>query len=129
MPEQAEVLLHDRDLHVRIEGRGEVEEIAADRDEIVSLRLGEKPVELLQRIMQIGDEEEAHGTGPHEGGTDCPFPRAACFPEMPQSIVRNSPADMSACISMAQASVSSDDAADFRKASDASVSSASGGRP
>jgi hypothetical protein len=50
----------NRDLHIRIERRGEVEEITADHGEVVLAGVGQQSIELLERIVQIGNEEKAH---------------------------------------------------------------------
>ena len=53
-----EVLEHDRDLRVGLDDRRDVEVVAGDDDEVVVARDRHDPVELLQRVVQIGDDED-----------------------------------------------------------------------
>ncbi len=50
-----------RDLRAEIDDRPDIERIAGKDDEIELRRGAQQPVELRQRIMQIGDDETAHG--------------------------------------------------------------------
>src|SRR6185369_13535898 len=66
--QQPEILFHDRDLHIGVEWGAEVQEIAPDCGRVVFMRVRQEPVELLERIVQVGNEEEAHsGNGPRLG--------------------------------------------------------------
>ena len=61
MPDkQREIFLHHHDLGAEIDDRADVERIAGKDHEIELRRGREQPVELRQRIMQIGDDEAAH---------------------------------------------------------------------
>ncbi len=58
--QEGEVFFHHADLRVDVERGGEVEEVAADDDEIAAAGMGDDPVVLLEREMEIGEEEEFH---------------------------------------------------------------------
>jgi CRP/FNR family cyclic AMP-dependent transcriptional regulator len=61
LPEQAQIFLDDRDLHIGIEGRTEIEQITPDRRHIEFGHMGQQPVELFEGIVQISNEEQPHG--------------------------------------------------------------------
>ena len=56
-----EVLEHHRDLRVGLDDRRDVEVVAGQDDEVVVGRDRRDPVELLQRVVQVGDQQDAHG--------------------------------------------------------------------
>ena len=60
LSEQPEVFFDDRDLHIRIERGAEIEQVTADGGHVEPSRLIEQPVELFQRVMQVGDKKQAH---------------------------------------------------------------------
>ena len=49
------------DLHIEIERRAEVQQIAANDDEFILPGALQQPVELFQREMQVSQEKETHG--------------------------------------------------------------------
>jgi len=55
-----EILFDHDDLEIDIEGRSEIEQIAADGHKIVLRRASHDPIELPECVMQIGDEEQLH---------------------------------------------------------------------
>src|SRR5207302_6512980 len=58
--EQREVLLHDHDLGAKIHHRADVQRIAGKDYQIELRRRADQPVELRQRVMQVGDDQAAH---------------------------------------------------------------------
>jgi hypothetical protein len=61
MPSNPVQIFFDHDyLDVEVERRTEVEEVAANHDKIVSSRVRHQPVELLERVVQVGSEEHFH---------------------------------------------------------------------
>ncbi len=55
-----EVLQHDGDLRVGVDGRRDVEVVAGEHDGIEVARGRAHPVELLQRLVQVGHEQQPH---------------------------------------------------------------------
>ena len=68
----AQVLQDDHDLRVDAGDRRDVEMIAGDDDEIEAVGDAVHPVELLQRVVQVGDQQDSHAaataTDYQEGG-------------------------------------------------------------
>ena len=52
-----EVFFHHDDLRLEIQRRAEVEEVARDDHGIEVRDLGREPVELLESVMKLGDEQ------------------------------------------------------------------------
>jgi hypothetical protein len=57
----SEVFLHDHDLRTEVDDRAEIERIAGEHDQIELVRHRHQPVELRQRVVEIGDDQAAHG--------------------------------------------------------------------
>jgi len=51
--QQAEIFFHHRDLHVDVQGRTQVEQVASDHEHVILLRMRQQPVELFQRKVQV----------------------------------------------------------------------------
>ena len=62
-----EVLEHHGDLRVGLDDRRDVEEVAGDDDEVEVGGDGRDPVELLQRVVQIGHQQDLHERGCYRG--------------------------------------------------------------
>ena len=61
MPDNSDrYFLHHDDLGAEIDQRADVERIAGEDDEVELRCRAEQPVELRQRIVQIGHDEAAH---------------------------------------------------------------------
>ena len=58
--EAREILEHHRDLRVGLDDRGDVEVVAGYDHELVVGRHRCDPVELLERVVQVGDQEDPH---------------------------------------------------------------------
>ena len=71
--EAAEVLEHDGDLGIEREGRGDVEEVTGEYQEVDAGRLGEHPVQLAQVVVQITDQQDAHRPLSHPSTTSAPW--------------------------------------------------------
>jgi hypothetical protein len=56
----SQVLRYDDDLRLERDERRDVERVARDDDEIEALGDGLHPIELLERVVKVGDEEAAH---------------------------------------------------------------------
>ena len=59
--EQFEVPQHHHDLRVALHARTDVEVVAGEHDQVELRRGVHQPVELPQRIVQVRDDEDAHG--------------------------------------------------------------------
>jgi D-arabinose 1-dehydrogenase-like Zn-dependent alcohol dehydrogenase len=57
------IFFDNNDLHVEVQCRAEIKQIAANDDQIIFSRIRHEPVELLERIGQIGGEEHSHRPG------------------------------------------------------------------
>ena len=60
LPDATQILFHHDNLHIEIQAGTQVQQVAADDDGIVVRRIGDQPVELLERIMEVGDEQHLH---------------------------------------------------------------------
>ncbi|MGY4380842.1 hypothetical protein ACVWZ3_008481 [Bradyrhizobium sp. i1.3.6] len=58
--EQREVFLHHHDLRAKIHHRADVERIAGEDHEVELRCRADQPVELRQRVVQIGHDQAAH---------------------------------------------------------------------
>jgi hypothetical protein len=58
-----QVLEHHRDLRGRVDRRRHVEMVAGRDDDVEVARDVEHPVELPQRVVEVGDEQQAHRRG------------------------------------------------------------------
>ena len=56
-PQAAEIFSHDHALDAAIDDRGEIEVVAGQYDHVEVVSLTEDPVELGQRIMEVGYQE------------------------------------------------------------------------
>ena len=55
-PDPMEIFFDDHNLDVKIKIRTKIEQIASDDDQIKTAGVCHQPIELLKRIMQVGDE-------------------------------------------------------------------------
>ena len=58
--DQREVLLHHHDLGAEIHHRSDVQRIAGEDHKVELRRRADQPVELRQRVVQVGHDQAAH---------------------------------------------------------------------
>ena len=58
--EARQVLEGDDDLRVERDAGRDVEDVARDREEVDTLRLGQDPVELAEVVVEVRDQERPH---------------------------------------------------------------------
>ena len=58
--QKRQIFLHHHDLGAKIDRRSDIERVTGEDHEVELRRCTQQPVELRQRVMQIGNDEAAH---------------------------------------------------------------------
>ena len=63
-PNPVEIFFDDDDLNVKIQNLTEVQQIAADNDQVKTAGVRDQPVKLFKRVVQVGNEQHPHRSLP-----------------------------------------------------------------
>jgi hypothetical protein len=58
--ESSKISLDDNNLNIRVQGAGDVQEISADRHDVVGTGVCQQPIKLLQTVMEISNVKDSH---------------------------------------------------------------------